>query len=275
MESERLDKDLITDASRWRLAMKIGRDAIDVVAYSPIEDNSLIQRRIPLNTAKLSPLQAIEEAVYDNPLILSDFGRIQCLIDTPDIVIAPKEAGNLDADTLGDILRASRQEFDGAVETNALPASNAVIVMGLPREMSRFLRRTFVNPDLQHHLTPLCRYFLNLSRRVNAPRVYANLRAGSMDIIAVDRDRLLMANTFAFSHISDSAYYIVASRRSLGLDGAEMYLSGDAGVREQLAPMLRRVIPSVMPVIFPSTMFRAGKEAMTAPFELIILPLCE
>lgn len=275
MESERLDKDLIADATRWRLAMKIGHDVIDVVAYSPIEDNSLIQRRIPLNNATLTPLKAIEEAVYDNPLLLSDFGRIQCLIDTPDVVVAPKEAGQLDADTLADILSTARPEFDGEVETNLLPASNAVIVTGIPREISRFLRRTFVNLDVQHHLTPLCRYFLNSSRRVNTPRVYANLREGSMDVVAVDRDRLLMANTFAFTSPDDAAYYIVASRRSLGLDKAEMYLSGDAAVREQLAPLLRRVIPAVMPVIFPSTMFRAGKEAMTAPFELIILPLCE
>jgi hypothetical protein len=50
---------------------------------------------------------------------------------------------------------------------------------------------------------------------------------------------------------------------------------GDVALREQIMPELRRFVNYVMPVIFPSTMFRAGKEALNAPFELILLPLCE
>jgi hypothetical protein len=46
-------------------------------------------------------------------------------------------------------------------------------------------------------------------------------------------------------------------------------------LREAIMPELRRYINYVMPVIFPSAMFRAGREAMNAPFELIVLPLCE
>lgn len=275
MESTRLDKDLIADPCRWRLAMQFGPGAIDVVAYSPMEDNSLLHRRILLDTAASSPLKALEGAVYDNPLLLSDFGHIHCLVDSPEVMVAPREAAGLDADRLVTLMAAAVPGFDGVAMANDLPAANAAIVMGLNRDTWGFLTRTFFNADIQHHLTPLCRYFLNVSRRANSPRVYANLRTHSLDVVAVDRDRLLMANTFRFDATDDAAYYILASRRQLGLDSAEMFLTGDASVRELVAPVLRRFISAVMPVIFPSAMFRAGKDALGAPFELIVLPLCE
>ena len=50
-------------------------------------------------------------------------------------------------------------------------------------------------------------------------------------------------------------------------------LSGDRDLREQLNQMLRAYHARVMPVIFPPEMFKAGREAMSAPFDLIVAPL--
>lgn len=277
METTRLDRELIERPEQWRLALQSGPRGLEVVAHSPMEDNSLLWRRIAPSgdESDRRELRALEEAVYDNPLLLADFGRVQCLIDTPFVVIAPADAAALDDADRDTLMRAANPDFEGVTFVNTLPASNASIVAGIDRETLGFLRRTFFNVDIQHHLTPLCRYFLNLARRTNAPRLYANLRPGSLDVVATERDRLLMANTFAFATPDDAVYYILACRKLLDMEQAEMYLAGDAAVREQVAPILRRFIPAVMPVIFPSTMFRAGKDALGAPFELIILPLCE
>ena len=55
----------------------------------------------------------------------------------------------------------------------------------------------------------------------------------------------------------------------------ELFITGSTTTRETITPILRKHLSFVMPVIFPSEMFKAGKEAMKAPFDLIVIPLCE
>ena len=103
------------------------------------------------------------------------------------------------------------------------------------------------------------------------------MRDDRLDLLAFGKDSLLLANTFRYRDPMDAVYYILACRQSLGLDAGsdELFLAGDKGVRETITPTLREYLAYVMPVIFPSAMFKAGKEALNAPFDLIVLPLCE
>jgi hypothetical protein len=55
----------------------------------------------------------------------------------------------------------------------------------------------------------------------------------------------------------------------------EIILAGDPASRAALSPLLRRYVRYVMPAIFPSTMFRAGRAALRTPFELVVAPLVE
>jgi len=274
MEVTSLEKALVANPTGWRLAMGIGPDALEVVAYSPMEENTLIHRRVEASQAT-APLKALEDAVYDNPLLLADFGHVNCVLSSQQVIVAPVEAAD-EPDAHVALMKASFPGWSGEIIVDKVPASNAVILTGVDREIAGFLRRTFFNPVLSGRLAVLSRYFLTSSRRVNAARCLVNLRRGSLDIIAVDRGRLLMANTFEFTTETDAVYYILAARRQVWLDDSELLISGDQDWRERLMPSLRRFVAAVMPVIFPSDMFRAGgREAMNSPFELIVLPLCE
>ena len=63
----------------------------------------------------------------------------------------------------------------------------------------------------------------------------------------------------------------------LNLDDSndEMLIAGNNSAREAITTTLREYLAYVMPVIFPSEMFKAGKDALNAPFDLIVLPICE
>ncbi len=104
-----------------------------------------------------------------------------------------------------------------------------------------------------------------------------NFRRSSVDVVMLDGNSLLQANTFLFSNPMDAVYYILASRSRHGLDpyNDEILLTGDQNIREEVTPVLRKYVSRVMPSIFPPQMFRAGKDAMRAPFDLIVTPLCE
>lgn len=272
---ERLNKDIISDPLLWRLALRIDDECIDVMLLCSVEDNSLIYRHIPFDKSAPSKLKAIEDIIYENPLLLSDFARIDCIVETKCFVLIPNELKM--NETREQIFCHYFPQFNGEIITNDMPETGASILMGLEADFIGFIRRTFNNPRLHHHLTTMCRYFRHNSRMGNSGKMYAHLRQNQLDIMAFGSDNIRLANTFKFRDPMDAVYYIITCRKYLNLesDNGELFISGSATLRETISPILRKYISYVMPVIFPSSMFRAGKDAMSVPFDLIILPLCE
>lgn len=275
MEQPKLDKDLIKEPRLWRLALRIDKKMLHVVLFCKVEDNSLIYRQIPLDQAAPSMQKAIEEAIYDNPLLLSDFAHIDCIVESATFTIVPSEIS--DTELRRRIFNEIFPSFDGSIVENELSELKSTILMGLNEQLVNFLRRTFNNPCILHHLTPLCTYFNRKNRMGNSGKMYAYLRTDRLDILSFGKDSLRLANTFAFRDSMDAVYYILACREMLHLDPSsdEMLIAGDTSLREAIAPTLREYLAYVMPVIFPSAMFKAGKDALNAPFDLIVLPLCE
>lgn len=275
MEQRGLDKGLINDARLWRLALRIDSKKLHVVLFCSVEDNSLIFREIALDSAAQSIQKAIEEAIYDNPLLLSDFARVDCIVETDKFTIIPSEIDNPDVQEK--MFSETFPSFEGRVLENKLKELDASILMGVDEELLNFLRRTFNNPCIQHHLAPLCTYFNRKSRLGNAGKMYAHIHDNKLDLLAFGKDSLRFANTFAFREPIDAIYYIFACREMLHLDANsdELLIAGDNAMREAITPTLREYLAYVMPVIFPAAMFKAGKDALNAPFDLIVLPLCE
>lgn len=279
-----LTADLIDNPAQWRLGMRLGRDRLDVTLDSPLAEGSLMVHSLEFDEAAPSALKALEACVYDNPLLLCDFQKITCIIDTDTFLVLPPGLDGDDAECLearNAVFAATFPDFSagGEVDTFLSPTGvpGVAIMAGVDAGIAAFLRRTFFNVRLLHNLSPLCRYFLSVAVRGNQSRVYANLRPGATDIIVTRSGNLLLANSYATPTVADTVYFILAVRQLLGLpEGAETLLSGSVALREEVMPALREVVPSVvMPVIFPSVIFRAGKDAMRAPFDLILLPLCE
>ena len=145
--------------------------------------------------------------------------------------------------------------------TNHLEGLDTSIVMEIPRPLAGFLRRTFDNPPILHHLTPLCRYFHGKGRLGNSGRMYAHFHKGQVDIISFSRSTVALANSYRYRDPMDAIYYIMACRNMAGLDpmADELFLCGDTAVREETTPQLREYLAYVMPVIFPSAVFKTGK----------------
>ena len=235
MESGRLDKEMISQPELWRLVLLVGADRLDVALYPPVAREEMIWRTFPYDHAAESPLKALEDIIYDNPLLLCDF------------------------------------------RTYPAVAGNAVAVTERDADVTAFLQRTFYNIRFDSRLAMLCRYFLGEATGTKPTRVYVPVRRNRLTVIAFEGQRLLMANDFRFSSDTDAAYYIMASLSNLGIDPAEADISvGTVGASsEELTDILRRYIPSLRPLPFPTLRYRASKSTLQAPYELIIRPLCE
>ena len=252
METNSPEIGTIERPSLWRLALQVDRDALRAVLWSTVEESTLVHFSVPLNPT-FPQAKALEEAVYATPVLLSDFGRIDVVVRTDRFLPAPS---GLDED-----LRIKMLEYCRVL---------------------CFLARTFRNPCVTSHIATLSRYF---SRRVmlgNSGKLYVHFHQGAdtraADLIAFGTDgRPVLMTTKEFRTNEDALYYILASMKESGLDlrADEILLCGNASTRDELMPLLRRYASSVMPVIFPSAAFRAGRQALSAPFPLVILPLCE
>ncbi len=257
----------------WRLGLKISAATLSVVLHYPTRAGSLIYRDIPLDPAA-DPLAAIQDAIYENPLLLQPFGRTDILVDTPRLTLVPAE---LDADHAVAIAAALWPDASLDATVAPIKGTDAVAVTAIDSRILSFLHRTFADAPVTHAIAPLASYFALSERLRGGGKACVHIRPGAVDIIVFGPSGLLMANTFATPSDDDVLYYILAAAGRCGLSPTddEILVCGDAALRETLMPRLRQYHTCVMPVIFPSRMFRAGKDALRAPFELIVLPLCD
>ena len=90
MTQQPLDSSLIANPRLYNLILRIEPLRLDVMIYSGGEDDdSLIYRSIKLDSAP-SQIAALEEAVYENPVLLGDFNRITVILASTDYAIVPE-----------------------------------------------------------------------------------------------------------------------------------------------------------------------------------------
>lgn len=276
-----LTRDLVPEPRLWRLALRIDQDTLHAVAYSTVQEGALLHRAIPLDPAITSPLRALEEAVYDNPLLLAGFNRTYCVVETRRFALVPTAIA-AEADDCERLLAATHPDgaMRGHVCSNPTGDPEATLLFDIDADTAAFLDRTFASPVVCHPLSPLCRYFASAGAKANTPRIWLHLRPGALDVVALDRRRLLMANTYRWRTADDALYYALAVRRLLGLEApgaCEIHIGGHAEARRELLPRLSAECRGsvVAPLIVPAQILHGGAAALDAPFDLMVLPLCE
>lgn len=277
----KLTKEILDDTTYCQLGLRLGPDSLDVMIYNPMQDNSIICESFAITSGN-DRLKSLEEIVYDNPLLLSEYHKTNIVVETPTFCVVPSEVG--DNDIAAELLYAAHPDCKDSTDLirNHVASLGVDFLTALSNKECNFLRRTFDNAPIRLNLALLAYYYSAQLPKGNTAKIFVNLREHSADVLALSCDRLLLANRFEFREIADIAYYIIAAServKSLSDDpqaaAPEILVRGQRGERDELLSALRTFCPIVMPMIFPSAMYRAGRDALNAPFDLIILPLCE
>lgn len=268
---------MIDSPQRHRLLLRVEQDvALDVLIYSPAIQGSLIYRRIPLDNATApGSVRQLEQAIYDNPLLVQgEFESVHCnLVDTR-ILLLPPALSTAQADCARKESMQLPEEMQWIGEFHdVLPG--ATLHYAARQETVNFLQRTFFGIGLRPVVEPLARFFSAAAQRGNERKIYVNFRHGHIDVIALSRSETLLLNSFACDNADNAAYYILAATELGGFNRNTdaIMLAGDNDIRELTTNILRRFARRVMPVIFPSAIFTAGRDAMLAPFDLCALAL--
>ncbi|MDE6100593.1 MAG: DUF3822 family protein, partial [Paramuribaculum sp.] len=277
MLQAKLEKDLISQPELWRLALMIGHDSFDVAIYPPVAREEVVWRSFPLDPNAPSRLKAIEDIIYDNPLLLCDFRKIDCVINPESRLIVPSCASPEQYEMLFSAACPSSESLElTATEIN----DDTLMLEGFEPEITAFLKRTFFNVTIRGRLPLLISYFIHRAEGLRPKRAVTLITGNRLTLIALDGNRLLAANEFQFNEIADAAYYVMAALNHIGFktDGQDFDLAvhgQSLTSSESLAAVLRNYVAEIRPVPFPSLRFRATKTTLQAPFPLIILPICE
>lgn len=278
--SATLEKDSIQQPELWKLALAIGSDRIDVGLYPPLAREEIMWRSFTFDPTAPTPLRAVEDIIYDNPLLFSDFKRVDCIINNVAAIPLPK---GISVETAYNIYTQATACGEESISENEIEffdagVDNAQIALIQQRDIRAFLLRTFYNARFDSAIASLCRYFAQKADAPKGPAIYAPINGNRLTLIALDGRRLLMANEFKFEKEIDAVYYILAVTRQLGLDptNTPVFVSpGMPDAPEALLTILTQYMPLTEPIPFPTLRYRASKSTLQAPLSLTIRPLCE
>ena len=260
----------------WNLSARISADSITYAMHSSMDEGTLTFGQFAFDSPDQAVHKKLEAAIYDNRFFLYDFGKRRFLIDSTRFVIVPEEF------TAGENARAEKYfrnlypNDKSVVAVDHIPEVGADIAYGIDPAIDSFLRRTFDNPPTQHALTPIIKFLRQKDIYGAERKMYAYVCDRCLEIVALRNGRLFFANRFDFSTETDALYYIINVWRTLEKnDSDELHIMGDKEQKKALLPELRKYVKTVIQTIFPAQLLKLGKNAMTAPFDLIVIPLCE
>lgn len=274
MTTPRLYKDMIPQPRLWQLYVAIGQVGLEVMAYNPLEEHSLMTASIPYEGN--GGLKDVEDAVYGNPLLLCDFKKITFLFrDTP-FTFFPTEIAS-DGEMIEKITQEITGNVDNDIMVDEIPLLATALAYTPDIKTVNFLRRTFPAAKIHHRLSRILQYWHATARAIRPLTTHVNLLPDKTDIASFSGNKLMFANTFPTPTVDDRLYFIMAVRQSLGAQAdVPIIISGDRQLRDELTEPLSHYAERVLPAVFPAAMFKAGGQtAMNTPLDLVVSPLCE
>lgn len=257
----------------WTLQLALRAKAIDYILFTDSQPDSLITGNIELDLSSGNYLKAVQNAVYDNPLLLDDYGKCRIIVESMHFVMLPGECDEWEAEN---VMATTFPDADADVAMCALQRCGTNLAFEITSGVLSFLQRTFNTPPIYHHLHPLCEHYKRLNEGTEISRMFLNMSPSRMDMVMYSKGLMTLANSYDYHSPEDAAYFALHAWDSMGLDrlSDEVQLTGDKAARNAIAPILRDYISFVMPAIYPAAAMRLGHDAMKAPFDLILLALC-
>lgn len=214
--------------------------------------------------------QALENAVYDTPLLLEEYSRTTIVLHSQHFVVMPAEL----LPSANQVFQASFSSLDGELMTCQVKNTDAAIACDVPQGVTAFLKRTFGAPGLLHHLAPLIAYCSAAYAEDNGC-LHINVNEKKAHIVATRNGNLQLANTYPYHSLDDVIYFALAAFKECRFDSRadKILLTGNKEQCSQLAEQLRQRIAHAMPELFPANALSLGKDAISLPFNIIATAL--
>ncbi len=226
MTTERLTPDLIEDTSEIRLTLRISEDHIEAHIIDPGPDRTELRHSMELPDKSV---KALEDAIYNNPLLLGDFNEVRIIIDSHEFFLAPADAAEL-----GEKISETMLPDGNGTLLSDLATDNIMVFYRTASDKYNFLQRTFSYAQFHHNLAVF-------SHGKDAHGIHAECTPDNeICLMRVDRN----GNTTYLNHpqtysAADCAYYILAVMQP----DDDIYLKAIPEEREKIFDLIHQVSP--------------------------------
>lgn len=264
MTNPRLTKELLDDATPMRLILRIGPRSLSALIVGPESiDPTVIAHSEELPDASV---KALENAVYDNPLLLSDFDAIDIILATREFFLFPESA----ADLLDEMAAAMLPDVASTREIlmEQIPGANPAVGFAVDASRLNFLRRTFSCARFHHPLAVAARRLIE-----QAPGFYALAGApGDLMLLSVNSDSTLRyLNAPEACGANDCAYHILAAAET---QEPITLMCADPEMQADITDIITKVKPSsnILPPQLPEPLLNLRRLAPQAAFDSLFIP---
>lgn len=262
MTTELLTKDLIADTSLWRLIVRIEPRKLRAMLIGP----ESVERSVIFHAEELTDtsVKALENAVYDNSLLLGDFSAIDVIFSTPEFALCPTANSELRER----MVNAMLPDYDAPRRIEGDSFGALEVAYAINAEVYNFAARTFAAARF-HHALAINAAWLTYRNALSA-HIYA-LCEGSGEMTLADYDSAgnlcVLARPQAHS-ATDCAYYILASELP-----APISVGGEPELRNEVCAMLRQMRPNatILPLTLPEDLLHLRQQAPQASFDMLFL----
>ena len=101
---------------------------------------------------------------------------------------------------------------------NILGKSNLVILFGLDKLTHLFLTEHFPNARLFASVSPITEYLAHKVKPSDCCKLFAIFHPESVEVIAFEKEKLLLLNTYPITGLNDSCYYLLNVWQQAGYD---------------------------------------------------------
>lgn len=197
---------------------------------------------IPLQTIKNTGQkegEAIKEAILSSGILEESYRNIKILVPSPYFTLIPEKTFDPQLSKIyyQTTIDQIKDEF---LITNYIEEIHSYNLFSLKEKIYDFLIRTFINPDILHHTTPLLRLLIAKLPEKEKKTMIVRYEAQLLTIVAFDHKKLVFINTYTCNSIENALYFILSGWKQFGFNqlNDELLIIKDGIFEEEL---LRKV----------------------------------
>ena len=253
-------------SEQYILSIRLSTDGFSFSIYHPQQSEEVYFSSSPVNTQR-SMAANVKAYLTETEELKHRFKQVNILIHTSRYTTLPLE---LYEDEQTDLLFYQNlpPQNNEVVLCNILGKSNLVILFGLDKLTHLFLTEHFPNARA-HKVKPSdCR------------KLFAIFHPESVEVIAFEKEKLLLLNTYPISGLNDSCYYLLNIWQQAGYnqEDDQLYICGNNRVPqwEELPLRLKKYIRKLF-IINPQMEFNdsAMSRIKEISFDMLSLISCE
>lgn len=208
------------------------------LAFKSMEPGSALQKR--------KWAEKLIERISKEELLLSPFRKVKWMFESPWVCLVPNTLFLPEkAETYFNFNLPGLSGLKIFYRT--VGGTDVTCVFGIPESIVDFSVKVFQFPVFYHQSIPFIETSLMQTGIASGQKVYITMYADFLDLLVLEKEKLLLYNTFPFTTASDALYFVMLAFDRLNLDRekAVVSLSGQVQKKSEFTELLRKYVKNI------------------------------